>query len=104
MYVISDLFFNEDAVSEYCRNQSLKINPFIITFLENIVYKVIQEKVRKNSNELFAVHYFFTKLYEEIFILEQENFQHLSDFLQYLVLSFQLPIETIANRSKIKKR
>lgn len=96
MYVISDLLFNEDTMTEYCRNQAIKINPFIITFLENIVYKVIQEKVRKNSNELFAVHYFFTKLYEEIYILKQENFQQLSDFLQYLVRSFQLPIETIA--------
>ena len=100
MHLFSDLLFHDHSLEVCYRKQSFKMNPFIITFLENIVHKVIHEKTRKTSPACYAVHYFFTKFYEEIMMVEQQKQQQLTDFLQYLVQSYQLPIEMIVTTEK----
>lgn len=71
-------------------------NPFVISFLENAVHKVISEKAKGPYQDHFAIHYFFTKVTEDVFMLHSQEPTDLEGFLSQMVKSRQLPIKYIA--------
>lgn len=82
--------------SEHQEFIPFKTNQFVITLLENAVYKAIQSSSNYTHNDRQAIQYLFSTISEDILIQPYQQFFSIDSFLKNLVFSNQLPIEWAA--------
>ncbi|MGP4105711.1 response regulator transcription factor [Virgibacillus sp. L01] len=88
---------DKDHVNVATRNSDpFQTNQFIITFLENAVHKVIQQKENHSYHDHQAVQYLFSTISDDILKQPYHHYFTIESFLKNLVSSNQLPIEWAA--------
>lgn len=104
--ILSDSIFErqyeKEALIYHIKNEwyseigKLPINQFIITMLENSVYRATKIKSSQNYRDYQAIQYVFTKIGEHILTDKLEDLFTVDSFLEHLVMSRQLPIDWVA--------
>lgn len=96
-FLTEHLIHAEFPLNHFISNLPSKMNtnPFILLLLENVVHKVLQENAKKTHHDHFSIHYVFTKISEEVFLFPYQKNSSLKDFINHLVASHQLPIDSI---------